>query len=297
LEEWEIRGEKRTDLLEMVLHGMDNERKQMKVLNIAALVMEQRLQSRVEINESLVSDYTEALQNGAEFPPVLVYFDGINHYLTDGYHRAHAYTRAGKVSIPCEVVNGTLRDAILCAVGVNDTHGLRRTNADKRKGVSILLEDFEWSLMSNSQIAKICGVSASFVANVKDSLGIEKSETVKYKTASGEIKEKKKASGRPAKPQEEEQPKQDFDPRDELIAHLTKENEIVQQRLAVAAMEGTEEEKSLAAKTIEELTEKIRILEIELVAVKNSRDRFQAENAQLKKQVAAQQKQLKKIEF
>jgi hypothetical protein len=38
------------------------------------------------------------------------------------------------------------------------------------------------------------------------------------------------------------------------------------------------------------------VLEIELKAVKSSRDQFQAENAQLMKQVAMLQKKLKKIE-
>lgn len=32
-----------------------------------------------------------------------------------------------------EVLRGTKRDAILYSVGANSTHGLRRTNADKRR--------------------------------------------------------------------------------------------------------------------------------------------------------------------
>ena len=98
-----------------------------KVMNIGALVMDERLQSRTEINEGTVSEYAEAILEGADFPPVLVYFDGINYYLTDGYHRLLAHKRAEKVSILCNVVQGTLRDAIFHSTGVNTDHGMRRT--------------------------------------------------------------------------------------------------------------------------------------------------------------------------
>jgi predicted nucleic acid-binding Zn-ribbon protein len=60
-------------------------------------------------------------------------------------------------------------------------------------------------------------------------------------------------------------------------------------------MEGTEEEKSIAAETIEGLREEVRVLNIELAAVKQSRDRFQSEVAELKKQCESQQRQLKKL--
>lgn len=134
-----------------------------KVLNIGALVLDQKLQSRTEINEQTIDDYSDAIKMGDEFPPVLVYFDGVHYYLTDGYHRYHAHKKAGKAGITCEVVNGTFRDAILRATGVNGKHGMRRTYADKRKAVMTLLDDFEWSQWSNAEIARQCEVSPTFV--------------------------------------------------------------------------------------------------------------------------------------
>lgn len=110
-----------------------------KVLNIGALVLDQKLQSRTEINEQTIEDYADAIKMGDEFPPVLAYFDGVHYYLTDGYHRYHAHKKAEKVSILCAVVNGTFRDAVLHATGVNAKHGMRRTHADKRKAVMTLL--------------------------------------------------------------------------------------------------------------------------------------------------------------
>lgn len=277
-----------------------------KIMNIGAIVMDERLQSRAEISEETVSEYAELIEDGVEFPPVLVYFTGITYYLTDGYHRMHAHKRAGKVSILCEVVNGAMRDAILRSTSVNQSHGMRRTYADRRKSVMTLLDDVEWLGMSNTKIAKHCGVSVSFVANLRNSVGKQNTETVKYKAPSGEVMEKKKAPGRPAKektvkPEEPAVVAPDkteadaYDRRDALIEQLTKENDDLTINLALAHMGGTEEEQAEAREVVNGLREEVRILNIELVAVKQSRDTFQQENSQLKQQCASYQRQLKKL--
>jgi ParB-like chromosome segregation protein Spo0J len=273
-----------------------------KVMNIGALVLDAKLQSRTEIDETTVSDYADNIKTGDEFPPVLVYFDGISYYLTDGYHRYHAHKRAEKVSILCTIVNGTFRDAVLHATGVNAKHGMRRTHADKRKAVMTLLDDFEWSDWSNAEIARQCGVSPTFVANLRDSGGPSE---VKYKTAGGNVATKTKAPGRVAKEPTPKEPAlkesapepkvEDYDARDELIAHLTKENDELTMNLALAHMGGTEQEQTEAREVMNALREEVRVLKIELAAVKQSRDAFQSENQQLKAQCASYQRQLKKL--
>ena len=277
-----------------------------KVLNLGALVLDQKLQSRAEINEQTIEDYAESLKQGDEFPPVLTYFDGISYYLTDGYHRYHAHKKAGKAGIICEVVNGTFTDAVLRATSVNSKHGMRRTYADKRKAVMTLLDDFEWSQWSNSEIARHCGVSHTFVASLSDS---GSSDEVKYKTATGKVMTKAKASGTPKEPKakepelkeapKEEPPKhemEELNARDELIERLTKDNDTLTTNLALAHMGGTEEEQNETREIITGLREELRIAHIELASVKQSRDRFQAENAQLKSQCASYQRQLKKLQ-
>ena len=272
-----------------------------KVMNIGALVMDERLQSRTEINEGTVSEYAEAILEGADFPPVLVYFDGINYYLTDGYHRLLAHKRAEKVSILCNVVQGTLRDAVFHSTGVNTAHGMRRTYADKRKAVMTLLDDFEWEGMGNGQIAKHCHVSPTFVSDLRKGVGKDTGDTVKYTSPSGKVMEKKKAPGRaPKEPELKEKQDQPTDTNEdqnqEAIDMLLAENEELKARVAVAAMEGTPEEKQAATEMINELREELRITKIELAAVKQSRDQYQSENSQLKKQVLSMQRQLKKAE-
>jgi uncharacterized ParB-like nuclease family protein len=273
-----------------------------KVMNIGALVLDQKLQSRTEINEQTIEEYADAIKLGDEFPPVLVYFDGINYYLTDGYHRYHAHKRAEKVSILCMVVNGTFRDAVLQATSVNSKHGMRRTHADKRKAVMTLIDDFEWDTWSSAEMAKHCGVSVTFVSNLRSDNG-KTPDTVKYKTATGKVMEKKKAAGRAPKEPELKEPAKQEQPIDagedqnqEAIDMLLAENEELKARVAVVAMEGTPEERQAATEMINELREELRITKIELNAVKQSRDQYQSENSQLKKQVLSMQRQLKKAE-
>lgn len=51
--------------------------------------------------------------------------------------------------------------------GASARHGLRRTNADKHRAVRRMLDDPEWSLMSDREIAKHCVASHTFVANIR----------------------------------------------------------------------------------------------------------------------------------
>ena len=282
---------------------------QQKILNLGAIVLDARLQSRVEINEEAVEDYSHVITNGGEMPAIEVTFDGINYYLTDGFHRYHAHKRAGKASIQCVVVNGTFRDAHLRSTAVNAKHGMRRTYGDKRKAVMVLLEDFEWAQWSNNEIAKQCGVSHTFVKSLRDS-GSEKPETVKYKTSTGEVAERKATTDRKEKPKTEDKPKskpeeKPEEPVDseaaeklarslELIDMLQAENQELKDRLALGFMDGTEDDKNLAKQTIEELREELRITKIELEAVKISRGTFQNESHQMRKQITMLQSKLKK---
>jgi len=83
------------------------------------------------------------------------------------------------------VKQGTERDAILYSVGANATHGMRRTNADKRRAVMRLLEDEEWGKWSDGEIARRCGVTRQTVTNHRASLAkfaSEKTYTTKHGT-------------------------------------------------------------------------------------------------------------------
>ena len=90
-------------------------------------------QPRSSIMMDTVSDYIERMSEGDEFPPLTVFHDGAVYWLGDGFHRYHAAVGCGLVEFPCDIREGGLREAILHSVGANATHGLRRTNEDKRR--------------------------------------------------------------------------------------------------------------------------------------------------------------------
>lgn len=140
----------------------------MKNLNIKAInTGDGDLQSRVKVDESVVADYAQVLKEGGELPPVVVFFDGADNWLADGFHRLHAYNTDKRASIPADVRAGTRRDAMLYSFGANGAHGLRRTNDDKRKAVSAMLADAIWCKWSDRDIAKACGVGVPFVGAMR----------------------------------------------------------------------------------------------------------------------------------
>lgn len=140
--------------------------RQMKTINIKTIRIDGGTQSRVEINNEIVTEYAEAIKAGAEFPAVVVFNDGVDNWLADGFHRFHAHNQAGKTSIAADVRPGTVRDAKLFSFGANGRHGQRPTNADKRKSVSEMLADSEWAAWSQVKIADTCGVSIGFVSKM-----------------------------------------------------------------------------------------------------------------------------------
>lgn len=135
---------------------------------LARLRIDGGTQPRVAISDATVNDYAELMNGDTAMPPVDVFFDGVEYWLADGFHRYHAAQRLGLEYIRADIRTGTKRDAVLFSVGVNQTHGLRRTNEDKRKAVATLVNDDEWGLWSNAEIARRCGcVSPHLVAELK----------------------------------------------------------------------------------------------------------------------------------
>lgn len=139
-------------------------------VDIAKIRMDGGTQPRAKLFEEIVADYAEDMKQGATFPPVVIYYDGKDYWLADGFHRVRAKEALGEKEISAEVFPGELRDAVLHSVGANASHGLRRTNADKRRAVNRLIYDREWKKWSNREIARRCGVSNGFVGDVRREL-------------------------------------------------------------------------------------------------------------------------------
>jgi protein gp37 len=124
-------------------------------------------QMRETFKPAVIKEYTEAMKAGSQFPPLGVVFDGEDYWLWDGFHRYTCAKDLAQEEIEVEVRHGNRRDAVLLAVGANKSHGLQRTSADKRRAVMALLNDGVWSVWSNREIARQCGVSEELVRRLR----------------------------------------------------------------------------------------------------------------------------------
>ena len=139
------------------------------------------------IDAAVVADYADAMDTGAAFPPIIVFFDGAAYWPGDGFHRIEAARRIDRKSITADVRDGAQRDALLLAASANANHGLRRTQADKRRSIETLLCDPEWARWSNRRIGKECAVDHKTVAKVRAELTgeIPSDRTVTYRDRHG----------------------------------------------------------------------------------------------------------------
>ena len=178
--------------LEMKVNSKMSENIEIKTLNLNEIRIDGGTQPRIAIDKKTVAEYAELLAFGTEFPPVVVFFDGTNNWLADGFHRYFSNKQTKRDCLQAEIHKGTQRDAVLYSVGANATHGMRRSNHDKQKAVLTLLKDEEWFKWSDSEIAKRCGVSPSTVGAQRSSLSSLESENPSskprtYKTKHGTI--------------------------------------------------------------------------------------------------------------
>jgi hypothetical protein len=127
-------------------------------------------QMRAEMHRETIDEYANEMMNAVRFPAIVVFDDGRNLWLADGYHRLEAKRKAGHNVIEAEIRRGTARDAILYAIGSNATHGLRRTQADKRRAVERLLRDPDWARWSDRKIAEIAKVDHKTVGTIRREL-------------------------------------------------------------------------------------------------------------------------------
>ena len=140
----------------------------LKDLPLSAVRLDGGTQPRVRIDTETVREYAERMRAGDNFPPVQVYFDGTDHWLSDGFHRVKAAGEAGLESIQAEVWEGTRDDAFWMSLAANKDHGLRRTNDDKARAVKAAL--VARPRMSDRQVADHVGVHFDTVAKYRAEL-------------------------------------------------------------------------------------------------------------------------------
>ena len=158
-----------------------------QLISLESLVIDTKYQTRVSMNECAIADYADAIRQAGvwPFPPIKV----VRKVLVDGFHRIEAARRViaapgtpadlrrALQNIPCERVevdpaNNDISDlALQHALAANHAHGLRPSNADKRRAVELALD--RWPDKSDREIATMTGTSHPFVGRVRGELALE----------------------------------------------------------------------------------------------------------------------------
>lgn len=122
-------------------------------------------QIRASIDQQVVGDYADAMTNGAQFPPIVLFHDGNRHYLADGFHRFLAAQRNQFRDIDADVRPGTQQDALWFALGANKTHGKQLNTADKKHAIVIALQ--AWPDKGPEVLATQIGCTAQYVRDIR----------------------------------------------------------------------------------------------------------------------------------
>lgn len=140
-----------------------------KAVPLDDIVLDERCQPRAILNQEAVTEYKELYEEEeVELPALQVVDVEGDMVLIDGFHRLAGARSAGKSFVRVEVVEeGDLGQALWLASAVNQGHGVRRTNADKRQAVRLALESDIGEEQSSRTIAKHVGVSNDFVSRLR----------------------------------------------------------------------------------------------------------------------------------
>jgi len=274
-------------------------------LPLVSIVIDKEFQSRVALDTSVIEEYKDSILREEELPPVEVYEVDEKYYLIDGFHRFYAYRKLNRTSIPTLLLEGNHSKAFQASLKANTTHGLRRSLADKHNIVRKALDDFEFGCMSDRELSYELKVSTKLIKKIREQSGIEKVPNKHTTLRNLKLKNEENSDVRKVAHQDLAYDTSDFglgdtnllekELKEEAIQSLIAENESLNHRLAIKAFTGTDEEKNALCEEVDKLKEQVKLLTIENKALTTSRNTYQQENAQLKKQIHMMNKEIKAL--
>lgn len=128
-----------------------------ETISISVIKTDGGTQMRSSIDPETVLLYSEHIRDGAEFPPITVFYDGRDYWLADGFHRCDAYLAAAQDFIPADIRSGSRMDAVIYALKANASNGRPRTTTDLQRAYRVAVDN------------KLC--DPGDVSKVKDLIG------------------------------------------------------------------------------------------------------------------------------
>lgn len=226
----------------------------------------------------------------------------------DGWHRYQACTELGLKALQFTFAEGDDPVAFVLS------HNLHRRHLTPSQRAAAVVECAEWApsgkprnqtpgvrLATNQELAKSAQVAPT---TIKDAKAAHKAGlTDMVKDGALTVKE----AAQVARGHEQKKPKRTLNlpeqqPADEdqlneaqhTISELAQENEELRDKLAVESLMDSEEAKTQTLETIQELRDRVRVLEAENSALKISRDTYQREASEAKKSAIYWRKQAEK---
>lgn len=149
-------------------------------IDIKKIVIDAGTQPRVAIDDATVQEYADIIKSSIKDEQLnpfddlpddklpQVFRDSTGRcVLADGFHRYGGHKTAHAKEMKCAIRDGDANDALVFSLGTNQEHGVRRSNRDKQRAVKIAWSNPAINVWSNSEIARLCGVSEFMVREAK----------------------------------------------------------------------------------------------------------------------------------
>ena len=152
-------------------------------IRLADIDLKKSFQPRVKgLDKDHVADLKAAYEAKQDIArPVAWRMPDGSFRLAEGFHRFEGASQAGIKSLMFTVLSGTESEYRVHAACSNQGHGLKRSNADKRRSVEVLLKELPDH--SDRKIAELAGVSHVFVSELR--LQVSSDDTSGTKTRTG----------------------------------------------------------------------------------------------------------------
>jgi len=132
----------------------------LQIVPLASIAIEASRHPRVAMRAADIDAYAAAMEEGAAFPPLVLFSDGAALFVADGFHRIRAARQIGRTELLADIRSGSADDALWYALGVRI--GLPYSLPDKRHAIDLALEAFA-EQQSLNRIAAQIGCSRRMV--------------------------------------------------------------------------------------------------------------------------------------
>ena len=145
-------------------------------IKITDINEEKSLRVRVQMDNNAIQEYAAYLAaNKPPMPPIVLFGPDVfgKYFLSEGWHRIAAHKLADRTHIMAYVhelknLNEGWKEALAHALGSNTWHGVRRTNADKKRCIELAIK--HWPEWSYRRISEACQVDDMTVKKIRTEL-------------------------------------------------------------------------------------------------------------------------------